>query len=86
MIAMHDLPIPVQDLPENVVKYAPHAWIAWFVLSRAWKNWKADGGWYGVKRAFLSGEKIAEAKAIDDAKDVIVADAKRATKTPFPLV
>lgn len=84
---MHDLPPEFfSHLPENMVRYAPHVWIAWFVLSRAWKNWKAGGGLYGVKRAFLSGEKIADAKAVDDAKDERVAEAKRATKTPFPIV
>lgn len=84
---MHDLPPDfLLHLPANMVKYAPHAWIAWFVLSRAWKNWKADGGFYGIKRAFLSGEKIADAKAVDDAKDERVAEAKRASKAPFPLV
>lgn len=81
---MNEIPSQLlAHVPEQFVKYAPHAWIAWFLLSRAWKNWKAGGGWYGAKRAFFSGEKIADAKAIDDAKDIRKMDEKRSTQPPF---
>lgn len=54
-----------------------------FIGTRIWKNWKAGGGFYGFKRAFFSGEKIVDAKAIDDGKDIKVAEDKRTTQAPF---
>lgn len=81
---MNEIPTDLlQHIPDKAITYLNTLWIASFVFSRAWKNWKAGGGFYGIKRAFLSGEKIAEAKAIDDEKDIQKMDAKRATQPPF---
>lgn len=81
---MNEIPSDLLRLiPEKALTVLNFLWIVSFVVSRAWKNWKAGGGWYGIKRAFLSGEKIADAKAIDDAKDAQKMDEKRATQPPF---
>jgi hypothetical protein len=82
------------EIPEQFLSFIPEKtlslivflwWIFNFVGLRAWKNWKAGGGWYGLKKAFFEGEKIAEAKAIDNAKDMKVAEDKKATQPPFPI-
>lgn len=72
----------LQSLPQNLLKYAPHIWIALFILNRAWANWRAGNGWYGFKKAFM-GEKTADAKASDNAKDDAAMEKKRATQAPF---
>lgn len=81
---MNEIPVEmIKLMPEKVLTYAPHAWVAIFVVRRIWQNWKVGGGWYGFKKAALFGEKIADAKAIDEAKDFQKKDEKRATQAPF---
>lgn len=80
---MNEIPAEViTHLPSWALKYAPHVWIAVFVIRRLWANWKADNGWYGFKKA-LMGEKTVEAKAIDAAKDEAKTAQKLATRAPF---
>lgn len=79
-----DIPPEVlQHLPSQLLKYAPHIWIAVFVIRRCWDNWKAGGGWYGFKKAVM-GEKTVEAKAVDAAKDEAKSAQKLASRAPFP--
>lgn len=80
---MNEIPAEVlSHLPAWAVKYAPHIWIAVFVINRAWANWKAGNGWYGFKKAVL-GEKTIEAKAVDAAKDEAKTAQKLQTRAPF---
>jgi hypothetical protein len=80
---MNEIPAEIlTQLPVSAVKYAPHVWIALFVIRRLWANWKAGNGWYGFKKA-LVGEKTVEAKAIDALKDEAKTAQKRATQSPF---
>jgi hypothetical protein len=72
----------LQQLPSSLLKYAPHIWIALFILRRGWANWRAGNGWYGFKKAFL-GEKTSDAKAKDNAKDDVAMEKKRGTQAPF---
>jgi hypothetical protein len=55
-------------IPEKLLSVLAVGWIFWWIGSRAFKNWKAGGGWYGIRRAVLWGDKIPDAKAADDAK------------------
>lgn len=73
-------------IPAKTLSLLIAAHYAWnFIILRAWKNWKAGGGFYGIKKAFFQGEKISEAKDIDNAKDIKVAEDKRATQAPFTI-
>lgn len=68
-------------IPAKTLSLLIAAHYAWnFIVLRAWKNWKAGGGFYGVQKAFFQGEKISEAKDIDNAKDAEKMEEKRQTK------
>jgi hypothetical protein len=83
------LPREIYDrIPDKLLSLGSTLWIVWWVGSRAFKNWKAGGGWYGVRRAILWGDKTPDAKATDDAKvteKIAAIEEKRtASQPPFP--
>jgi hypothetical protein len=83
---MIDIPEQIAShLPKNAITAANFLWLLWFFVSRAFKNLKAGGGWYGIKQALLFGDKTPDAKAADDAH-VKEHFSKRAAQTisPFP--
>jgi hypothetical protein len=68
LLALIDIPENIAShLPKNAITFLNFIWLLWFFISRAFKNLKAGGGWYGIKQALLWGDKTPDAKAADDA-------------------
>lgn len=66
----------IEAIPQELLSSLSSTWqthlntalIAWFLLSRAYKNIRAGGGLYGFWIGLIYGDKTPEAKAKDDAK------------------
>lgn len=55
-------------IPPKWQTHLNSALLAWFFLSRAFKNLRAGGGLYGIYTALIWGDKTPDAKAKDDAR------------------